>query len=349
MTSTVKECAGRLREILERSQTFLLSGHVNIDGDSLGSMLGMYYFLKRKGKSVRALAFEPLAERYAFLGGDAIVEIFDPEVHAKPAQESDVFMMFDFSNPGRMPGLWDLVKQGKAFKICVDHHQVDQLPGDLNLHDPSSPATGKIVLDLIRALGGEIDRPLAEALLVAISTDTGWFRYSNTTPEVLRDGAKLLETGIDASKVYREIYQRNDVSLIRLMGRVAADLHAELDAQLLWSTIPYRLVQELGVGQFETDELLDLMRTGRKAECVALFREMEDGQVRVNLRSRGKVDMQAVARAIGGGGHRHAAGATVSGPLDQAAERVVVLLRKALASVVAQAPPAPAPASSRMT
>ncbi len=328
MTSANRESSARLRELIEKSDSFLLSGHVNIDGDSLGSMLGMYHLLRQRGKRVRALAFEPIAERYAFLGGDALVETFDPKVHAEPAKNSDVFMMFDFSATSRMPGLWDLVASGRAVKVCVDHHVAEKLPGDINIHDASAPATGKIVLDFVRELGGTIDKPMAEALLVAISTDTGWFRYSNTSPQVLRDAADLLSAGIDASKVYREVYQRNPVPLVRLIGRVAAALTSELNGAVLWGTIPIALVDELGVGDFETDELLDLLRTAREAECVALFRETRSGEVRINLRSRGDVDVSRLARDIGGGGHRYAAGATIAGPLAAAAERVVSRLKQ---------------------
>jgi len=333
MDSNLKETAHQFADVLARNQTFLLSGHENIDGDSLGSMLGMHHFLRACGKDVHSIAFEPVAERYAFLDRDRLVEVFDSSRHADLARQVDVFMMFDFSATSRIPGLWDLVDSGGALKICVDHHQTDTLPGDLNFHQPASPATGKIVLDLVRELGGDVSKPMAEALFVAISTDTGWFRYSNTSAQVLADGAWLVDKGLNASQIYREIYQSNEIALIRLMGRVVATLEAEMSDRLLWATIPNALIQEVGAGSFETDELLDLMRTGQAAECVALFKELPDGQVRMNLRSRGQVDVSELARREGGGGHRHAAGATLSGPLDVAARRVVTMLREALSSV----------------
>ena len=347
MDSNLKESAQQLAGVLDRSQTFLLTGHVNIDGDSLGSMLGMHHYLKALGKDVRSIAFEPVAERYVFLDPDGIVEVFDPASHTDLAQKADVFMMFDFSSTPRMPGLWDLVRSGSAYRICVDHHPTDDLPGDLNIHLPSSPATGKIVLDLVRAMGGEVSQRMAEALFVAISTDTGWFRYSNTSAEVMRDAAGLVALGLDASMIYRGIYQSNDVALIRLMGRVVSTLVAEMSDRLLWATIPYALIQEVGAGPFETDELLDLMRTGRSAECVALFRELPDGQVRMNLRSRGQVNVSQLAKRVGGGGHRHAAGATLDGPLDEAAQGIVARLREALSSVGVVGSPS-SPQSTRL-
>ena len=330
MDSMLKESARLFADVVDQHQTFLLAGHVNIDGDSLGSMLGMHHFLLTRGKKVRSIVFEPVMDRYSFLKADDYVEEFDPSRHAAPARDADVFMMFDFSAPGRIPGLWDLVQKGNAYKVCVDHHPAKELIGDLNLHQPSAPATGKILLDLIRAIGGDVTPQIAEALYVAISTDTGWFRYANTTPEVLLDAASLLRDGLDASRIYRGIYQCNDVPLIRLMGRVVSTLHAEMSDRLLWATIPYALIEELQTGPFETDELLDLMRTGKMSECVALFRELPDGNVRMNLRSRGQVDVSLLAQEVGGGGNVHAAGATLDGPLDEAAGRVVTMLRKAL-------------------
>lgn len=332
--------ARQLAGAIDRSATFLLSGHVNIDGDSLGSMLGMLHHLRRSGKRATALCFEPLLRRYAFLAREGDVEVFDPAKHAELARSVDCFMMFDFSAPARIPGLWEEVARGKAFKVCFDHHVVDSPPGDLNLHDVHAPSTGSIVLALLRELGATIDAAIAKPLLVAITTDTGWFRYVNTSAAVLRDVADLVDKGIDAAEVYRHVYQQNDAALIRLMGRVATDLHEEVDGELVWASIPFALVRELGVGAFETDELLDLLRTARKATCVALFRELQGGAVRVNLRSRGALDVSSIARRIGGGGHAHAAGATVAGPLATAQEGVLAHLRQAMRPATA----APAPA-----
>lgn len=330
MTASLTESIAQFERLVARHARFVLAGHVNIDGDSLGSMLGMADALRHLGKSVRAIVFEPVAERYAFLPGVAGVEIFDAVRHAAALQEADVFMMFDFSSTNRIPGLWDLVVASPATKVCFDHHPTATLPGDINVHDASAPSTGTIVLRVLRQLGVPLSKAIAESLLVAISTDTGWFRYSNTTPAVLRDASDLTATGIDPHRVYREVYQRNEVALIRLIGAVAAQLNDEFDGRLLWATIPKELVDRLGVGTFETDQLLDLMRTGRDVECVALMRETGSRDVRVNLRSRGIVDLTPIAREMGGGGHRHAAGATLTCGLAEAVDRVLPLVRTAL-------------------
>lgn len=332
MTASLTESIAQLERLISQHQRFVLAGHVNIDGDSLGSMLGMADALRHLGKSVRCIVFEPVAERYAFLPGAGSVEIFDPVAHAAALRDAGVFMMFDFSSTNRIPGLWDLVTASGATRVCFDHHPTATLPGDVNVHDPSSPATGTIVLQVLRHLHVPLSKAIAESLLVAISTDTGWFRYSNTTPAVLRDASDLTATGIDPHRVYREVYQRNEVALIRLIGAVAAELHDEFDGRLLWATIPKALIDRLGVGTFETDQLLDLLRTGRDVECVALLRETHARDVRVNLRSRGAVDLTPIAREMGGGGHRHAAGATLNCSLAQAEERVLPLVRTALAA-----------------
>lgn len=327
---TLSDVVPRLEAILEQRRRFVLSGHVNIDGDSLGSMLAMAHHLRKLGKSVHAFCFEPILDRYSFLRPAEIVEIFDPRRHAQIVEEAECFMMFDFSATSRMPGLWDLVRKSRAVKVCVDHHPTDDPPGDLNVHEPTAAATGKVLLDLFRALGVTLDEKIATALLVAIGTDTGWFRYRNTTPEVLRDVAELLSYGVEASAVYREVYQRNTTGLIRLIGRVVADLHEEQGGRFLWATIPFAWIRELDVGAFETDELLDLMRTGRSAELIGLIRETENGDVRINLRSNGQPDVGRIATELGGGGHAYAAGATLSGGLEKSTERVVGRLRKSL-------------------
>ncbi len=327
---SVRDFAPRLLELIERSQHFALTGHVNIDGDSLGSMLAMTHYLRSRGKTVRAFVFEPLLDRYSFLGGDDLVEIYDAREASEYVRSADGFMMFDFSSPARMPGLRDELGRSRAVKVCIDHHPSADPPGDINVHVPTAPATGTIVLDLLRAFDAPIDRVIAECLLVAIATDTGWFRNTNTSPAVLRDVADLLATGIDASRVYREVYQRNETALVRLIGHVAMSAREELEGRLLWSRIPLAVAEEFGVGPYETDEMLDLLRTGRSAEVVALFREMSGGAVRVNLRSTGRVDVGRIACELGGGGHAYAAGATIEQPLAFASERVIERLRLAM-------------------
>lgn len=324
---SVDDVVSRLRATIERSHRFVLSGHVNIDGDSLGSMLAMAYWLRGAGKDVRAFCFEPILDRYAFMAPDEMVTVFDPRIHAAEVARADCFMMFDFSATGRMPGLWDLVRGSRAVKVCIDHHPTDSPPGDLNVHRPEAAATGKVLLDLFRTWGVKLDRSIATALLVAIGTDTGWFRYRNTSPEVLRDVADLLACGVDASAVYREVYQHNSTALLRLIGRVVSEVRSEFDGRLLWATIPYSWIRELGVGSFETDELLDLLRTGNGAEIVALIRETETGAVRINLRSSGPVDVGRIAKDFGGGGHSYAAGATLT-DLSVTTTRVLERLRR---------------------
>lgn len=329
---TFEDEVARLAALLVRSERIVLTGHVNIDGDSLGSMLAMAHALLRRGKRVLALCFEPLLGRYAFLDPRGIVEVFDPIRHGSDVADADCFMMFDFSAWSRMPGLAERVRASRAVKVCFDHHPAEQLPGDINLHVPTAPATGKVVLDVLRVLAWPLDREIAEPLLVAIGTDTGWFRNRNTSPEVMADVATLLATGVDASEVYREVYQRNEIGLVRLIGRVAQGLAEECEGRLLSARIPYAWVREFGVGAYETDEILDLLRTAQGAELVALFREMENGSVRVNLRSRGRIDVSRIAHELGGGGHAYAAGVTLTGPLGAASEQALDKLRAALAS-----------------
>jgi phosphoesterase RecJ-like protein len=325
----------RLAALIERHQRFVLTGHVNIDGDSLGSMLAMLHHLRRCGKEVTGFCFEPLLERYHFLGGEELLEIFDSRRHRATVAAAECFMMFDFSAPSRSPGLFELAAQSKAIKVCVDHHPGEELPGDVNLHDEKAPSTGTLVLEFLRAVKAPLDRRIAEALLVAIGTDTGWFRYHNTSAAVLRDVAELVDHGVDLEKVYRSVYQRNDTALIQLFGRVAAAATEECDGRLLSGRIPLEAALELGVGPYETDELLDLLRTSGRAVLIALFREVEGNEVRINLRSRGDIDVGQIAKSLGGGGHVYAAGATVQGPLDAAAERTLAKLRSALAPAAA--------------
>ncbi|MEW6741148.1 MAG: bifunctional oligoribonuclease/PAP phosphatase NrnA [Planctomycetota bacterium] len=331
-TSSLARVFGELRELVETKRRFALSGHVSIDGDSLGSMVAFYFYLLDLGREVRAFVYEPLSQRYDYLGIDSLVEVFAASRHTEFVRRSDAFIAFDLSSPSRLGDAEAALRKGNCKVVYIDHHpQHGPPPGDINVIDESACATGKIVYDYFKHCGARLTPPVARSLITAIVTDTGWFRYSNTTREAFRVMAELLDNEVDLVGLYRAIYQRNSLPLLRLTGTVTAHLKEEAGGQLLWATIPLEQSRELGLDEdYDTDVILDLLRSGDGVEVVALFREVPEGKVRVNLRSQGAVDVNRVARRFGGGGHRNAAGITYSGDLAADAERIIGALRDEL-------------------
>jgi phosphoesterase RecJ-like protein len=217
--------------------------------------------------------------------------------------------------------------------VRFDHHpSAAPIAAEIDITDETAFATGQLVYDFFELQSFTLTREEALGLFVAFATDTGWFRYSNTTPGTLRRAAGVLESGIDPAEIYRSIYQTNDLGLIRLTGRVISMVHSEMDDRLLWAVIDQDMIRDEGLdADFESDILMDILRSSRSTHCVALFREVSDGTVRVNLRSKGTVNVSKIAEAFGGGGHRNAAGATINGSnLEQSADRVVDALKKEL-------------------
>lgn len=333
MSAELESAFKRLQEVVAAHGRFVLCGHQNIDGDSLGSMVAFYSYLCGLGKEVVAYSIEPIGVRYDFIDLATEVRVFDPEKDAKSIRAADVFVAFDLCTPTRLGRIPDFFQGERPLQVYVDHHPVHgRKPGHLNVMDSTQFASGKIVYDYLQFVGAPLNGSIAIALLTAILTDTGWFRYSNTNEETFKTVHELVpHCATPLSELYRAIYQRNEISYLRMLGKVVAGAREEAGGRVLWSTIPEALARDLGVEPgWETDAILDVMRSGDGVEVVALFRELNDGRIRVNLRSKGSLDVNQVARLIGGGGHRHAAGATISGPLEKESQRVVRSLLKNL-------------------
>ena len=313
-----------LRTLLDGAEAVVVAGHTKADGDAVGAVAAVRRHLELEGRQVTALLLEPLSPRYAFMQFAKRHEIYSPERHDRLVRQAAVFIMCDLSSLTRLGPLEAPVREGSGKTVCIDHHPCeDQGPADVNLLDAEATATGRIVWDYIQHVEGRIDREIAESVFVSVSTDTGWFRYSNTDAEVMRLGADLAAYGLDLPAMYRRIYQSNSTAMLRLLGHATRSLHAELDGQFVWSVIRHACVKDLEVERIDADPILDVLRSGEQARVVALFTELPDGSISVSLRSRGP-DVNTIARRFGGGGHAYAAGMTLEA--DQAETRMRALI-----------------------
>jgi phosphoesterase RecJ-like protein len=184
------------------------------------------------------------------------------------------------------------------------------------------------VLRLLDVLGVALDRSIATALFVAIATDTGWFRFSNTTPLVFRDAARLLETGIELEPLHRRIYQESRPERLILLGSVLAGIRMELEGKLAWSLLDRKAIERSGVALEEMDGFSEELKGIAGAELVALVVETSPGSFKVSLRSRGSLDANRIARDFNGGGHAKAAGFRASGDAAQVVRRIVERVAK---------------------
>lgn len=321
-----------LRDLLDGARSVVVSGHEQADGDAVGAVAALRRHLELEGKQVTALLAEPLNPRYGFMEFARRHEVYEAGRHDQLLREADVFIMCDLSSLPRLGPLMEpLIAAGTA-TVCFDHHPTpDGGPAHVNVLDPTATATGCLVWDYIQHVDGEVDREIAESVFVSLCTDTGWFRYPNTGAGALELAAELAGYRLDLPGMHQAIYQSNSSGMVRLLGHVARTMTEECDGRLIWALVRRELVEDLGVGRYEVDPVLDVLRSSDRVQVVALFTERADGRVSVSLRSPGQPDVNQVARRFGGGGHVYAAGTSL--PAEQAdamRKAMVVELRRLL-------------------
>ncbi|MGQ9475870.1 MAG: DHH family phosphoesterase [Actinomycetota bacterium] len=313
-----------VRRAMEECAVVCISSHVNPDGDGLGSLLGLTLVLQELGKTVYSALPRPeqYPPQYLFLPGRPL--LLRPE---ELPEGADLFVALDCSNLERLEGLKSRA-QGAGTLVNIDHHEDNRLFGDLNLVDPGASSTCELVFRVARAAGWRLTPEVATCLYTGLVTDTGRFRHHNTTPEALAVASELAREGADLPLISREVYESQSLSYTRLMGRALERAQVLEDLGLVYSYITQRDLVETGASLPETEDLIDHLRTVRGTRVAALLKELEDGRVRVSLRSRDGSEVGPVARALGGGGHANAAGYTSDQGIEGSLASLVELLRK---------------------
>lgn len=315
--------AAAFAQALEGRARICLTTHVNPDGDGLGSEAALVHLLRARGHDVGVTNPTPTPPRFRFLfeglpgadrTGEAVREI----------RRADLILVLDISDLGRLGMLADAVRERGVPVGCIDHH-VSQgwLPDGPRLLDPAAAATGELVFDLAVANDWPITCAAAQGLYVAILTDTGGFRFSNTRPRTLRIAADLLETGLDPERIYLDVYARAPEGRPRLFAEALQTLVVEPEVGLAWVTVPPGAIERLGVSSDDLDGVVEFARSIEGVRMALLFREVSQGRVKVSLRSVGDVDVARFARAFCGGGHTKAAGLALPGSLAEVQETVL--------------------------
>jgi phosphoesterase RecJ-like protein len=300
-------------EVLRDADEVTLVCHVNPDADAMGSMLGLACFLA--GRGTRVVASSPNRPddlpRWveALPGREHLVAPGDLP------KSPPVVVTLDAADVARLNGLAHLVQRGGTV-ICIDHHRTNPGFGTINVIDPEASATAELVYRLIKRSGEDFGADVAANLYAGLVTDTGRFQYESTSPEVLRIAAELRERPFDHARLAQALYADGSVAYLRLLGLVLDRVTFVPEANLVWTHLARKELEEGGVPIQDTDDLIDLVRTAREADVAAVIKEQRDGGWKVSLRSRGDTDVAAVAERFEGGGHRLAAGYTSKQPLD---------------------------------
>jgi len=309
---TLEADLARAAAVIEGAPSLALACHQAPDGDALGSLLAVHHLCRSRGRASVASWPEPfaVAPEYRFLPG---LDLATPpaDFPARP----DVMVTFDCASAGRLGELAGAAEAAGEL-VVLDHHSSNQRYGSINIVEPEAAATAVLVRRLAEELGWELDRNAALCLYTGLVADTGRFQYSNTTAEVFALAEELASFDLPVAEVSRSLFEEHRFACLRLMGVCLA--RAELDEGLRFvaSWVTADDLDRHGVGPAETEGLVDLVRRAAEADVSCVLRETPEG-VRVSLRSVSETDVAAVATSFGGGGHRLAAGFTVSGTIPE--------------------------------
>ncbi|HVH68822.1 MAG TPA: bifunctional oligoribonuclease/PAP phosphatase NrnA [Gemmatimonadales bacterium] len=310
--------------VLTPGRRVAVTTHVNADGDGVGSEVALWHLLTARGLRSGLANPTPIPERFHFLvppGAD------HSDRAAREIEAADVVIVLDISELSRLGDLARAITRSHVV-ACIDHHvSQGSLPAGPRLVAPEAAATAELVFDLASAVGWPISPAAARALYVGILTDTGGFRFANTTPRALRVAGALLERGVDPESIYESVYASAPEGRVRLLVEVLATLVVEREHGLAWVTVPPDALQRHRATADDLDGIVEYPRSIAGVRLALLFRQLASGKVKVSFRSLGEVDVAELAHQFGGGGHRKAAGASLEGTLAEAQGRVLAAAR----------------------
>ena len=315
----------RIAAELTPGRTAVLSTHINADGDGCGSEAALALMLAQRGITARIVNPTAWPPGFAFLLEGVTDRSADG---ARAITGADLLIVLDISDVRRLGTLADAVRAFKGTKCVIDHHvPAREPPGDVICADTAACATGELVFDLARVMEATISPDVARALYTAMLTDTGGFRFSNTSPRCHAVAAQLLAAGVDPEEMYRRIYAQMSVGRLKLLRDALDSLEVDAPHGIAWITLPAGVLEKYDVRSEELDGFSEHPRSVAGTKLALFFRDLGHGQVKVSFRSTGGVDVNRFARQFGGGGHERAAGAMIAGSLREVRDTVIAAAR----------------------
>jgi phosphoesterase RecJ-like protein len=327
MTQTTSEStAAAIADEVRRRQRFVVTSHARPDGDAIGSSLAMAFALRYLGKDVRVVLRDAPPPPMMVFPGVPEIEVTDHV--ADPGDAVIVMECGDLARTG-VTGL------DRAFVINIDHHPGNQMFGQANWFDLSAAACGEMVFDLVRELGVPLTFEIATHVYVAILTDTGSFHYSHITPRTFDICRQCVEAGVSAQDVASNIFDSNHLGRLKLFGAVLSGMQLDETGRIATVWVDTELAQRCGGSYEDTEGLINLPLTVKEILAAVFFKENGPGDWRVSMRSKGTIDVNAIAKEFGGGGHKNASGCSARGSLAELRtlfeERLTLAIQKAKA------------------
>lgn len=310
----------------------LISTHLLPDGDGLGAEAALFHYLKRARKACRVYNPDQLPKRYRFLDPKSQILLGPGEVELWDT--CDLWIIVDTNDPRRLGKLWGELSLRAKKIVFIDHHpgivgatgapEFSYPPHAMVVSDVTSSSIGEMLYTMFRELDlAKLNKDVALGLYVSVMTDTNSFRYSRTTPEAHRLAADMIAFGVNPEEVYQAIYSSKERSHLQLLGNMLQNVKVGAGGKVAWLEMEIGLRKKHQASADDTQSFLNLLLLLKDAEVVCLFREEDDGQVRVSIKSKGRIIINRVAMELGGGGHEFAAGLALSAPLDKTVDAVI--------------------------
>jgi len=310
-----------ISKVVQKNNNFLITSHINLDGDGIGSELALYFILKKLNKKAIILNQDRLPKIYDFLPGSDKVHCFNNN-RINP-KSIDVGIVLDCSNIKRIGRTYEIFKDIKTI-INIDHHKSNENYGNLNYVDCSTSSVGEIIYELIKSIDiNLLDEKISTCLFTAIMTDTGSFRYSNVSSKTFGVASHLTSNGIKSHLIANNIYNRNTYPGLKLLGEALLTLEINESSCVSWITITRKMLNDTNANDEEIEGIIDIATTLNNVEISILFRETKDNKIKVSFRSKGNFDVNKFAGKFKGGGHPNAAGCLCSGKLDEIKEKIL--------------------------
>jgi bifunctional oligoribonuclease and PAP phosphatase NrnA len=315
----------KIAKLIKNHRRFLITTHALPDGDGLGAEIALHLYLKKIGKESQILNTHATPEKFSLIDPQGEIQVFT----GKKLPEVDVVFIMDTSDWKMLGVLCDPLQKLKAAVVFMDHHISNTDPAN-HLIDERFGSTGELVYRFLESMGAKLDLAMARAIYVAILTDTASFRFKRTTAESHEIAAVLLRLGVSPEGVYQSIYGRDSLAKIRLWGHVLENIKTSDDERVAWLVVTKEMRHRYGATVEDTESYVNPLTLLEGVDIGMLFREEDDGKIKVSLRGNGEVPVIDIAQRLGGGGHRHAAGVRLVQPLPEAIRILYQLAREVI-------------------
>jgi len=310
-----------ITKIVRENNNFLITSHINLDGDGIGSELALYFVLKKLDKKPIILNQDRLPRIYNFLPDSDKVHYLDD--NCIDPKSIDVGIVLDCTNIRRIGKTYEIFKGIKTV-INIDHHKSNENYGSLNYVDCSASSVGEIIYELIKSINIDLlDKKISTCLFTAIITDTGSFRYSNVNSKTFGIASHLTSNGIKPYLIANNIYNKNTYAGLKLLGEALLTLEIDSSNYVSWVTITRKMLNDTNAKDEEIEGIVDIVTTLENVEISILFRESKDNKIKVSFRSKGNFNVNKFAGKFKGGGHPNAAGCFCSGKLEEIKEKIL--------------------------